>query len=146
MHVFFHIKFERQGQYKEDVYVNSWKECLNNCDGQQFHQYQKNQQPPFTSTHWTYKMTTTYDVGNQGSWLKENENNFWFVVLQNLELIKKNENMTFFIMKILQGLTLKHVYILLILNFPQNMQAAIFPLSVTSLHPFPFTCSTVSKQ
>jgi hypothetical protein len=34
----------------------------------------------------------------------------------------------------------------LILNFPQNMQAAIFPLSVTSLHPFPFTCSTVSKQ
>jgi hypothetical protein len=26
------------------------------------------------------------------------------------------------------------------------MQAAIFPLSVTSLHPFPFTCSTVSKQ
>ena len=47
--------------------------------------------------------------------------------------------MTFF-MKILQVLMLKHVYILLILNFPQNMQAAIFPLSVTSLHPFPFTC------
>jgi len=58
---------------------------------------------------------------------------------------KKNENMTFF-MKILQGLMLKHVYILLILNFPQNMQAAIFPLSVTSLLPFSFTCSTVSKQ
>jgi hypothetical protein len=35
--------------------------------------------------------------------------------------------MTFF-MKILQGLMLKHIYILLILNFPQNMQAAIFPL------------------
>ena len=58
---------------------------------------------------------------------------------------KKNENMMFF-MKILQGLMLKHVYIVLILNFSQNMQAAIFPLSVTSLHPFPFTCSTVSKQ
>ena len=58
---------------------------------------------------------------------------------------KKNENMTFF-MNILHGLMLKHVYILLILNFPQNMQAAIFPLSLTSLHPFPFTCSTVSKQ
>jgi hypothetical protein len=32
---------------------------------------------------------------------------------------KKNENMTFF-MKILQGLMLKHVYILLNLNFPQS--------------------------
>jgi hypothetical protein len=40
------------------------------------------------------------------------------------------ENMTF-LMKILQGLMLKHVYILLILNFPLNMQAAIFPSSVT---------------
>jgi hypothetical protein len=49
-------------------------------------------------------------------------------------------------MKILQGLMVKHVYVLLILNFPQNMQAAIFSLSVTSLYPFPFTCSTVSKQ
>jgi hypothetical protein len=36
-----------------------------------------------------------------------------------------------FLMKILQGLMLKHVYILLILNFPLNMQAAIFPISVT---------------
>ena len=53
--------------------------------------------------------------------------------------------MTLF-MKSLKGLMLKHVYILLILNFPQNKQAAMFPLSVTSLHPFPFTCSTVSKQ
>jgi hypothetical protein len=43
------------------------------------------------------------------------------------------ENMTF-LMKILQGLMLKHVYILSILNFPLNMQTAIFPLSVTSLH------------
>jgi hypothetical protein len=33
---------------------------------------------------------------------------------------KKNENMTF-LMKILQGLVLKHVYILLILNFPLNI-------------------------
>ena len=60
-------------------------------------------------------------------YLKENETNFWCVVLQNLELIKKWKYDVF--MKILQGL--KHVYILLILNFPQNMQAAIFPLSVT---------------
>ena len=30
-----------------------------------------------------------------------------------------------FLMKILQGLMLKHVYILLILNFLLNMQAAI---------------------
>ena len=43
---------------------------------------------------------------------------------------KKNENMTF-LMKILQGLVLKHVNILLILNFPLNMEAAISHLSVT---------------
>ena len=30
-------------------------------------------------------------------------------------------------MKILRGLMLKHVYILLILDFPLSMQAAIFP-------------------
>jgi len=36
-----------------------------------------------------------------------------------------------FLMKILQGLVLKHVYILLILNFPLNMETAIFQLSVT---------------
>jgi hypothetical protein len=42
---------------------------------------------------------------------------------------KKNENMTF-LMKILQGLMLKHVYILLILNFLLNMEAAISHLSV----------------
>ena len=36
-----------------------------------------------------------------------------------------------FLMKILQGLLLKHVYILLILNFPLNMEAAIFLLSVS---------------
>ena len=34
-------------------------------------------------------------------------------------------------MSILQGLMLKHVYILLILNFPLNIEAAMFPLSVT---------------
>jgi hypothetical protein len=38
-----------------------------------------------------------------------------------------------FFMKILQGLMLKHIYILLILNFPQNMQAAIFPLGTDHL-------------
>jgi hypothetical protein len=43
---------------------------------------------------------------------------------------KKKMKITF-LMKILQGLMLKHVYILFILNFPLNMQAVIFPLSVT---------------
>jgi len=43
---------------------------------------------------------------------------------------RTNENMTF-LMKILQGLMLKHVYILLILNIPLNIEAAIFHLSVT---------------
>ena len=42
----------------------------------------------------------------------------------------KKMKMTFS-MKILQGLMLKHVYILLILNFPLNMQVAISHLSVT---------------
>jgi uncharacterized membrane protein YesL len=61
--------------------------------------------------------------------LKEKETNWWFGDLKNLELIKKwkydffNEN--------LQGLVLKHVYILLILNFPLSMEAAISHLSVT---------------
>ena len=49
-----------------------------------------------------------------------------------------------FLMKILQGLVLKHVYILLILSFPLNMQAAIFHLSVTQLHLFRFTYSVNS--
>jgi hypothetical protein len=60
--------------------------------------------------------------------LKENETNWWFGVLQNLELIKKLKYD--FFNEILQGLMLKHLYILLILNFPVNMQAAIFPLLV----------------
>ena len=37
------------------------------------------------------------------------------------------------LMKILQGLMLKHVYILLILKFPLNIQAAIFPFSVIEI-------------
>jgi hypothetical protein len=55
--------------------------------------------------------------------LKGERNRLMIGVLQNLELIKK--------MKILQGLVLKHIYILLILNFPLNMEAAISHLSVT---------------
>ena len=43
---------------------------------------------------------------------------------------KKYGNMTF-LMKILQGVVLKHVYFLLILSFPLNMEAAISHLSVT---------------
>jgi hypothetical protein len=60
--------------------------------------------------------------------LKENETNWWFGVLQNLELIKKwkynffNENFT-------RAGVKARLY--LILNFPLNMQAAIFHLSVT---------------
>ena len=41
----------------------------------------------------------------------------------------KKMKMTF-LMKILQGLVLKHVYILLILNFPLSMEAVISHLSV----------------
>jgi len=30
--------------------------------GQQLHQYKQNEQSPVTWTHWTQKMTTTYDI------------------------------------------------------------------------------------
>ena len=39
-----------------------WKVSLNS-DGQPFHQYQQNEQPPISITHWT-QTTTQYDVGN----------------------------------------------------------------------------------
>jgi hypothetical protein len=39
------------------------------------------------------------------------------------------------LMKILQGLVLKHVYIFLILNLPLNMGAAISHLSVSDVNP-----------
>jgi hypothetical protein len=31
-----------------------------NSDGQQFHQYQQNEQLPFICNHWTQEKTTTY--------------------------------------------------------------------------------------
>ena len=65
----------------------------------------------------------SYKINHQkvcmrNSILKENETNWWFGVIQNLELIKKIKYD--FFNEILQGLVLKHVYILLILNFPLN--------------------------
>ena len=42
-----------------------WKESLNS-DGQQFHQYQQNEHGHLTSTHWSLKKTTTYDIINLG--------------------------------------------------------------------------------
>jgi hypothetical protein len=71
--------------------------------------------------------------------LKENENQLMIWGFTEFRTNKKNENMTFLmkilqglvLWRILQGLMLKHVYILLILNFPLNMQAAISHLSVT---------------
>jgi hypothetical protein len=41
-----------------------WNESLNS-DGHQFHQYQQNKQPLFTSNLWTLKITT-FGVGNPG--------------------------------------------------------------------------------
>ena len=43
--------------------INKTKERLNS-DGQQFHQYQQNEQPPLTFTHWILKKTMTYDIGD----------------------------------------------------------------------------------
>ena len=62
--------------------------------------------------------------------LKGERNQLMIWGLTEFKTNKKNENMTF-LMKILQGLVLKHDYILLILNFPVNMEAAISHLSVT---------------
>ena len=56
-----------------------WKEILNS-DGQQFqlsfhnHQYQQNKQLPITSSHWTWKMTTTCDIANSGHCLGQAQN------------------------------------------------------------------------
>ena len=42
-----------------------------NSDGQQFHQYQQNEQSPLTSNHWISKNATTYGAGNQSmAWVK----------------------------------------------------------------------------
>ena len=41
------------------------KEILNS-DGQQFYQYQENEQPPFILAHGTQTKTMTYDVRNPG--------------------------------------------------------------------------------
>ena len=46
-----------------------WKESLNS-DGQQFNQYQQNEQSPLTSNHWTHKKTITYVDINQAPDLK----------------------------------------------------------------------------
>ena len=43
-------------------------------DGQQFHQYQQNEQSLLTWNHWTWKKTTTYDVRNPGPGLGQAQN------------------------------------------------------------------------
>ena len=44
--------------------INKTKESLNS-DGQQFHQYQQNEQSPLILTHWTHKKETkAYGIGN----------------------------------------------------------------------------------
>jgi hypothetical protein len=43
---------------------NTYKKKFLNCDGQQFHHYQQNEQPPQLTEHKHKK--TTYDVGNPG--------------------------------------------------------------------------------
>ena len=49
------------------------KESLNN-DGQQFNQYQQNEQSPLTFAHWTQNKTTTYNVWNPLSHLGQAKN------------------------------------------------------------------------
>jgi hypothetical protein len=44
------------GFFFSRMYMNKlWKESLN-TDGQQFYQYQQNEQSPLTSIHWPYKI------------------------------------------------------------------------------------------
>ena len=60
---FFYIN-AKKGCYT--AFLILWKESLNS-DGQQFHQYQQNDQSPLTEHK--KKLLTTYDVGNPGSGL-----------------------------------------------------------------------------
>jgi hypothetical protein len=56
----------------------SYKESFNS-DGQQFHQYQQNVQPPFTSKQLNLKKTTTYSVTNPGPDLGQYKNVLGFL-------------------------------------------------------------------
>ena len=51
-----------------DLQPTFWKESLNS-GGQQFCQYQQNEQLPFGSNHWKHRKTTTSGVGNLDSGL-----------------------------------------------------------------------------
>jgi hypothetical protein len=55
-----------------------WNEGLSH-DGQQFHQYQQNKQPPLTSTSLTTIKTSTYNVENFGTGLAQPQTLFcWY--------------------------------------------------------------------
>ena len=80
-------QFHQYHQTNNHLSTQIIKESLNG-DGQQFHQYQQTEQSPFNSnykrkfkrwwstiplistiiSHWTQKMTTTYDVWNPDLW------------------------------------------------------------------------------
>jgi hypothetical protein len=46
------------------------KESLNS-DGQHFHKYQQNEQSPLLLIHWTHKNTSSYDIGNPDSVVRQ---------------------------------------------------------------------------
>jgi len=53
--------------------INLWKENLNSY-GQQFHQYQQNEQSPLTSNRWKFKKKImTYGIGNPGPGLGQTQ-------------------------------------------------------------------------
>jgi len=48
------------------------KESLNS-DGQLYHQYHQNEQPPLISRNWTQQNATTYGIGISGSCLEQEQ-------------------------------------------------------------------------
>jgi hypothetical protein len=59
-------------QELSDIMKRSW-----NSDGQQFHQYQQNEQSPLTLTHYT-KKPLTYDIENTCSSLGQAQIKYFF--------------------------------------------------------------------
>ena len=63
------IKFNATARFWNNVHqkaehpnnLDLWKKRLKS-DGQQFHQYQQNEQPPPTLTHWTQTYHMTLDI------------------------------------------------------------------------------------
>jgi hypothetical protein len=66
---------DEQFEVLNALWFNSlYEKKILNSDGQQFHQYQQNEQLSLVITHWTQKKKITpYDVGNLRSWIETSQ-------------------------------------------------------------------------